>query len=34
MHLKLLVMGDEHSPGNIRLEITSEDDIFFHYVGK
>ena len=34
MHLKVLVMGDEQEPGNVRLEITSEEDIFFHYVGK
>ena len=34
MHLKLLVLGDEQSPGNVRVEITSEDDIFFQYIGK
>ena len=34
MHLKVLVIGDESDPGNIRLEITSLDDIFFHYVSK
>ena len=31
MHLKVLVIGDEEEPGNVRLEITSLDDIFFHY---
>ena len=33
MHLKVLVLGDEQEPGNVRFEITSMDDIFFHYVG-
>ena len=32
MHLKVLVLGDEQEPGNIRFEITSMEDIFFHYV--
>lgn len=32
MHLKVLVLGDEAEPGNVRFEITSMDDIFFHYV--
>jgi hypothetical protein len=34
MHLKVLVLGDEQEPGNVRFEITSMEDIFFHYVGK
>jgi hypothetical protein len=33
MHLKVLVLGDEAEPGNVRFEITSMEDIFFHYVG-
>ena len=32
MHLKVLLIGDEQEPGNIKLEISSMDDIFFHYV--
>ena len=34
MTVKLLVIGDEQEPGNIRFEVTSKNDIFFHYVGK
>jgi hypothetical protein len=34
MHLKVLVLGDEQEPGNVRFEITSMEDIFFHYFGK
>lgn len=34
MHLKVLVIGDEEDPGNVRLEITSMDDIFFHYISR
>uniref|UniRef100_A0A7S3FUW2 Spindle assembly abnormal protein 6 N-terminal domain-containing protein n=1 Tax=Strombidium rassoulzadegani TaxID=1082188 RepID=A0A7S3FUW2_9SPIT len=25
-------MGQENDPGSVRFELTSEDDIFFHYV--
>ena len=35
MHLRILIRGDEEDPeniGSIKLELTSEDDIFFHYV--
>ena len=31
----MLIRGDEEDPeniGSIKLELTSEDDIFFHYV--
>jgi len=34
MHFKVLVRGDEQEPGNVRFEITSMEDIFFHYVAK
>lgn len=34
MHLKVLCLGDEQEPGNVRLEITSMEDIFFHYTSK
>ena len=35
MHLRILIRGDEQDPesiGSIKLELTSEDDIFFNYV--
>lgn len=35
MHLRMLIRGDEEDPeniGSIILELTSEEDIFFHYV--
>ena len=32
IHMKVLVMGEENDPGGVRFELTSEDDIFFHYV--
>ena len=35
MHLRILIRGDEQDPesiGSIKLELTSEEDIFFHYV--
>ena len=31
MHIKVLVVGDEQEAGKLRFEITSMDDIFFHY---
>lgn len=33
MSLKVLCRGDEQCPGNVRVEITSDKDIFFHYRG-
>lgn len=33
MSFKVLCRGDEQDPGNIRIEITSDKDIFFHYRG-
>eukprot|EP00356_Strombidium_inclinatum_P016950 CAMPEP_0170508310 /NCGR_PEP_ID=MMETSP0208-20121228/61965_1 /TAXON_ID=197538 /ORGANISM="Strombidium inclinatum, Strain S3" /LENGTH=158 /DNA_ID=CAMNT_0010791125 /DNA_START=204 /DNA_END=677 /DNA_ORIENTATION=+ len=30
--MKVLVMGEENDPGGVRFELTSEEDIFFHYV--
>ena len=32
MHVRVLVLGDEQDPGSVKLELTSEEDIFFHYV--
>jgi hypothetical protein len=34
MHLKVLCRGHEEDPGNIRIEVTSDKDIFFHYRGE
>ena len=34
IHMKVLVMGEENDPGGVRFELTSEEDIFFHYVCK
>ncbi|CAK0820210.1 unnamed protein product, partial [Prorocentrum cordatum] len=31
MRCKILLLGEEHDPENIRIEITSKNDIFFHY---
>jgi|ERR1712194_963620 len=28
---KILVLGDEAQPAHIRIELTSENDLFFHY---
>jgi len=28
---KILVLGEEHSPQHIRVELTSENDLFFHF---
>lgn len=28
---KILVLGDETNPSHIRIELTSENDLFFHY---
>lgn len=33
MTLKVLCRGDEQCPGNVRVEITSDKDIYFHYRG-
>lgn len=35
MHLRILIRGDEQDPesiGSIKIELTSEEDIFFNYV--
>jgi hypothetical protein len=34
MEMKVLCRGDEQCPGNVRVEITSDKDIFFHYRGE
>ena len=34
MQMKVLCRGDEQCPGNVRVEITSDKDIFFHYRGE
>ena len=34
IHFKVLCMGQENDPGSVRFELTSDDDIFFHYVCK
>ena len=31
MHFKVLIMGDEDEPGTVHIELTSDEDIFFHY---
>mmetsp|Transcript_31656 Transcript_31656/g.53439 ORF Transcript_31656/g.53439 Transcript_31656/m.53439 type:complete len:227 (+) Transcript_31656:205-885(+) len=28
---KVLIMGDEHNPTSVRVEVSSENDLFFHY---
>ena len=35
MHLRIMIIGDEEDGdliGSIKLELTNESDIFFHYV--
>ena len=32
LHVKVLVKGDDQDPQAVRIELTSEDDIFFHYI--
>jgi len=32
LHVKVLVKGDDQDPQAVRVELTSEDDIFFHYI--
>lgn len=29
---KILLLGDEHNPHHCKIELTSESDVFFHYV--
>mmetsp|Transcript_86418 Transcript_86418/g.244992 ORF Transcript_86418/g.244992 Transcript_86418/m.244992 type:complete len:258 (-) Transcript_86418:95-868(-) len=29
---KILVLGEEHNPHHCKVELTSESDVFFHYV--
>lgn len=31
---KILIMGDESSPTNIRIELSCENDLFFHFTNK
>ena len=31
IHMKVLHTGDRDMGGNIYIELTSEDDLFFHY---
>ena len=30
--VKLLLLGDEAAPSAVRVELTSENDLFFHYM--
>jgi hypothetical protein len=32
LKMKLLIVGEEESPSAIRLELSSETDLFFHYI--
>ena len=32
LHVKVLVKGDDQDPQAVRVELTSEDDIFFHFI--
>jgi hypothetical protein len=32
IHFRVLVLGDDYCPGKIKIELSSEEDIFFHYV--
>ena len=32
IHIKVMIKGDDQDPQAVRLELTSEEDIFFHYV--
>jgi hypothetical protein len=32
LHIRVLVKGDDQDPQSVRVDLTSEDDIFFHYV--
>jgi len=29
--VKILLLGDEHTPNSVRVELTSENDLFFNY---
>ena len=31
VRVKMLLLGDDASPGVIKMELTSENDLFFHY---
>lgn len=31
IQVKILVRGDQDSPSSVRMEVTSESDLFFHY---
>ena len=31
VRVKMLLLGDDASPGVIKVELTSENDLFFHY---
>jgi hypothetical protein len=31
IRVKLLIIGEESNPNQIRIEISSESDLFFHY---
>lgn len=31
LKMKIVVLGDDHSPSTVRLEISSEAELFFHY---
>jgi hypothetical protein len=32
LRIRVLVKGDDQDPQAVRVDLTSEDDIFFHYV--
>jgi hypothetical protein len=29
--VKILLLGEESNPQNMKMELTSENDLFFHY---
>ena len=31
VRVKILILGDDQAPGVIKVELTSENDLFFHY---
>lgn len=31
VRVKMLLLGDDASPGVVKMELTSENDLFFHY---
>jgi len=31
IHVKVLIIQEDSSPGSVCIELTSDDDLFFHY---